>query len=198
MQQFIPEMTAKYRSILERTIKSAAACGYKHPFKALSAVAQHWAYHLPELFLSIYDELPEAEPETVLFELAQLAKVAAKAARAVDSARTSGYLGRAIALYRQAGTGGEPSRVRDAAEASILLSDGVHAGQWLDEVAVSARDRFCHYRRSQAYGLVPDVHAAMSEIDAAIAAGPDDQYAPSFFAETGKPEARYRRLRLGT
>jgi hypothetical protein len=27
----------------------------------------------------------------------------------------------------------------------------------------------------------------MSEIDAAIAAGPDDQYAPSFFAETGKP-----------
>jgi hypothetical protein len=39
MQQFIPELTAKYRSTLERTIKSAAACGYEHPYKALSAVA---------------------------------------------------------------------------------------------------------------------------------------------------------------
>jgi hypothetical protein len=138
---------------------------------------------LPELFLSIYDELPEAELETALFELAQLAKAAAKAARVVDSSRTPDYLRRAIDLYSQAGTSGGPSRIRDAAEVYILSQDGMRAGELLDMVAVGNRDRFWHYRRSQAYGLMADVDAEMSEINTAIAAGPDDQYASSFLAE---------------
>jgi hypothetical protein len=90
-------------------------------------VSQHWAYHLPDLFLAVFDELREDEVGSSPFVLAQLTKAAGKAAVSIDPERAPDYYRRAIELSEEAGVA-EPRGVKDAAEAYILLCDGHGAG----------------------------------------------------------------------
>lgn len=184
MQPFMIELTTVHRATIENRIKSAAACGYEHPYEAIEAVSQHWAYHVPDLLLAVYEELAEYETGESPFESAQLAKAAGKAASSIEPDRASDYYKRAAALYARADLE-KRGRRKDAAEVHILLGDGDTAAGLLDAVPTEQRDRFWLYRRAQSHELQGQLHSALGEIDAAIGVGPDDQYASSMYDYRG-------------
>jgi tetratricopeptide (TPR) repeat protein len=161
-----------HKTLLFDSLRRALKFGHDQPHKVIAALGLKLHYDAPSLFLELVELVPErlspAETDEELFAWAQTLKNAGKAFRETNPERAHSFFEEAVTFYLQLKKPDE-FMITQSAEGMLLVERASDAVKLLDRISTSRRKEFWHHRMAEALKMQGDFHAALVEIDLALA-----------------------------